>query len=48
MNAIQKFAEEHGADNSASLGKTFQDAVQSVIGDRGTVGGAWCYDGSND
>lgn len=48
MNAIQKFAEEHGADNSASLEKTFQDAVQSVIGDKGTVGGAWCYEGSND
>lgn len=48
MNAIQKFAEEHGADSSASFGKTFQDAVQSVIGDKGTVGGAWCYDGSND
>lgn len=44
MNAIQKFAEEHGADVGHEFEKGYQDAVQSVIGDKGTAINAWWYD----
>lgn len=46
MNAIQKFAEEHGTDDSASLEQAFKSAVQSVIGNKGKVIDAWNDGGS--
>lgn len=41
MNAIQQFAEEHGRDIDKSLASKFQQAVESVIGDRGRVIDSW-------
>ena len=46
MNAIQKFAEEHGTDDSESLEQAFKSAVQSVIGNKGKVIDAWNDGGS--
>ncbi|MBR4792475.1 MAG: hypothetical protein IK038_02310 [Bacteroidaceae bacterium] len=41
MNAIEKFAREHGRDIDKSLARKFQQAVESVIGDRGRVIDSW-------
>lgn len=46
MNAIQKFAAEHGTDDSDSLEQAFKSAVQSVIGNKGKVIDAWNDGGS--
>ena len=49
-NAIEKFAKEHGAEyeDEKTLAPLFKEAVQSVIGEKGTVGSAWTYTGSNN
>ena len=49
MNAIEKFAKEHGAEyeDEKTLAPLFKEAVQSVIGKKGTVRQAWTYTGSD-
>lgn len=46
MNAIEKFAREHGAEYNPDLETKFKDAVQSVIGNKGKVVDAWSYNNS--
>lgn len=50
MNAIEKFAKEHGAEyeDEKTLAPLFKKAVQSVIGKKGKVRQAWTYTGSNE
>lgn len=50
MNAIEKFAREHGAEyeDEKTLAPLFKKAVQSVIGKKGKVRQAWTYTGSNE
>lgn len=50
MNAIEKFAKEHGAEyeDEKTLAPLFKKAVQDTIGNIGKVPQAWTYTGSNN
>lgn len=48
MNAIEKFAKEHGADYSKKMAPLYKKAVQDTIGDIGKVRQAWTYTGSDE
>lgn len=50
MNAIEKFAKEHGAEyeDKKTLAPLFKKAVQDTIGNIGKVPQAWTYTGSNN
>ena len=50
MNAIEKFAKEHGAEyeDEKTLAPLFKKAVQDTIGNIGKVPQAWTYTGSDE